>query len=371
MNMQHYTSEARLFTRRWWLGGAKTLFWVTLVTLLVWVYADMEHTDQEEFKAVLRLTMDSTNDMVLLFGDDGTTVPMVNFKLSFELRGNRKMLDRFKRQLSVKGGVLEYKISGDYTPGRHAIDAAEIVERAALLEQQGLALLSTSEPTVDVILDKLLTEMVKVNFVHTGPELVGQPVILPSEVPIRVTSGTWQQIVAAGGIPVLDTRSKDLAAEPTIDGAGTVQAALSAKIGQFHIVPTVSDVTVKYKTADVKMETKQVKVSVRVLAPPEWSEKGGVWTRLVLDRKDKIEWLPLITIRGPQKECQQLSDPPKVAGKIDAYIVLNDGEESDVGSSVSKKVTIRFPPGLRVQLVGNAPEVRLRFVERGAAPLGP
>ena len=66
-----------------------------------------------------------------------------------------------------------------------------------------------------------------------------------------------------------------------------------------------------------------------------------------------------------------MSDPPKVAGKIDAYIVLNDGEESDVGSSVSKKVTIRFPPGLRVQLVGNAPEVRLRFVERGAAPLGP
>lgn len=348
MNPLRYADDHRSFSRRRWLQGARTFVWVALVTLLVWVYADMEHTGQEEFKAVIHLTTGKLSNLALL-SDPGV-------RLSFELRGNRKMLDRFKRQLSAKGGVLEYDVSNDYGPGRHAVDVAEILERAALLEQQGLTLLSMSQPTVDVSLDKLVTRKVKVSFTHTGAKLVAQAVVSPPEVAVRAAAATWKRILAVQSSPVLNTVSTDLAGVPTQDGKGTVQVALASVIEGQAVEPLVRAVTVTF-TIDERKTTGEVRLSVQVLTSRRWVEED-IWARYALKRKDETEWYPRITVRGPQKHLEQLSTL-----KIDAYIKLDAGDEKPPNYWGSK-VVIRFPPGLDVQLVGPAPEVQLKLVER-------
>ena len=40
-----YRSESQRFSRPWWTEGFKTLLWVAVVTVLIWVYADMRFTD--------------------------------------------------------------------------------------------------------------------------------------------------------------------------------------------------------------------------------------------------------------------------------------------------------------------------------------
>ena len=482
MNGPDYTGKVRFLSRRWWLQGTKTFSWVALVTLLVWVYADMEYTDQEEFKATIRLTTDSDSGLVLV-DEEGTTVSMLDTRLSFELRGNRKMLDRFKRQLSADdGGIIKYMVTGEYDPGPHEIDAAEIVKRARGLEGQGLTLLSTSKPTVEVFLDKLLTRefkatfrltvdsasdvvpvsseggarvpmlnvkasfrlrgtgkrldrfgrqlsardgvleyevtgeygpgthpidaarivrkagllekqgltlmstspetaeiildklstrMVRVRFVPTGATLDGEPVILPPEVPVRVTAGTWKKIVAAQTDPRLDTVSTDLTGVSTENGVATKRVALTGNLAGFPVEldPKTDHVTVRFRIAE-RMSEKELKLSVRVQAPPEWGEKG-IWTTHTLQRKDEIEWWPTVTVRGPQKDLEKLLAAPKVDPKIDAYIKLNDENVREVDSWMRQSVTIKFPPDLRVQLVNKAPEVQLKFVKRGAVPAMP
>jgi len=367
MNGQDYASTPRFPSRQWWLQGAKTLFWVALVTLLVWVYADLEHTAQEEFKVIVRLKADAASDLVLVSDTQGARLSMVNIRLSFELRGNRKMLDRFKRQLSSTGGVLEYEVSGQYGPGVHTIDAAEIVEKAGQLEKQGLTLLSTSRPTVEVVLDRLLTKTVKVRFVATGATLDGEPAIDPPEVDVRVTAGTWEKIVATTSDPRLETESTELGGVPTVDGAATKQVALTANLEGYPVElgPKTGQVTVAFRIAE-RMGEKELKLSVRVQSPPEWGEKG-VWTTHDLERKDEKEWWPTIKVRGPQKDLEKLQGAPKIDPDVDAYITLNDGDK-DHPNFWERPIEIRFPSGVNVELVGTWPKVHLKLVERAAAP---
>ena len=204
----------------------------------------------------------------------------------------------FKRQLSTKGGVLEYEVTGEYGPGTHAIDAAEIVEKAGRLGQQGLTLLSTSEPTVAFILDNMLTKRVEVNFVRTGATLDGKPVISPAAVPIEVTAGTWDKIIAAESDPRLDTASIELTGVPTEDGVGTTSVALTTTLEGFGVEldPRNTHVTVTFRIAE-RMGQKDVRLSVRVQAPPEWGLKEkGVWTTHALERKTDAEWRPTVKV---------------------------------------------------------------------------
>ncbi|GAF97127.1 unnamed protein product, partial [marine sediment metagenome] len=80
------------FSRRWWGGATRTLLPVMLVTTLIWVYADLEFTDTEEFSAKIRLTVGKTNGLELLSGSE--------LAVTFTLRGNRSGLDAFRGRLA-------------------------------------------------------------------------------------------------------------------------------------------------------------------------------------------------------------------------------------------------------------------------------
>ena len=60
----YYMSEEPRFSRRWWLRGLRTLFWIALISVLIWLYADLEHSKEREFRATIRLNTGKSSSLV-------------------------------------------------------------------------------------------------------------------------------------------------------------------------------------------------------------------------------------------------------------------------------------------------------------------
>ncbi len=59
-------SDLDRFSRDWWISGARTLLWVAVVTILIWVYADMRFTDRRTLLATVRLSTAPGSQLTLM-----------------------------------------------------------------------------------------------------------------------------------------------------------------------------------------------------------------------------------------------------------------------------------------------------------------
>lgn len=359
-----YHRNPKRFTRHWWIDTAQTFFWVAVVTILVWVYADMEFTDEESLKATLMLVVARDSDLKVLSKSE--------VQLDFRIKANRKILDKFKQWLNARGGVVEYDVSQRYGPGEYEVSTAEMLKAAAGRRARGatLTVLPSSTPTVTVQLDRLLRRTLPVEFACTGAELDKPAKLSPAEVTIRVGQADWRKIEAEwpktahpSDTPVLTTVSENLAAVAAgVETSRTVR--IVGLIAGVKVTPEPREVTATF-TVIRRTGTKEITVAVGVKMPHTWCE-DDTWIRYKLVRKDADEWLAKITISGPQKHVEQLIAP----GKVTAYVVLTDGDKKPVDSWLSRPVVIELPHDLEVKLVGELPTVSFKLVERAAASPG-
>lgn len=56
----------RRFSRGWWSQRLQTFGWVAVITLLIWVYADITKTEEDDIDLSVRLQVGSTGNMALL-----------------------------------------------------------------------------------------------------------------------------------------------------------------------------------------------------------------------------------------------------------------------------------------------------------------
>ena len=96
-------ADVSRFSRRWWIAGLHTLFWVVLVTVLIWIYADMEFTDTAKIIATIKLDTGESGQLELL---SRTELPV-----EFEISGSRSSLEDFQRELDEAGALLSYDVS--------------------------------------------------------------------------------------------------------------------------------------------------------------------------------------------------------------------------------------------------------------------
>jgi hypothetical protein len=349
MTKRTYIGGPPRFSRPWWLQGARTLFWVAVVTILVWVYADTSFIREEAFDVTLVLEAGKADLKVL---SDR------RIQLGFEVRGNRTTLDRFKRDLTSHGAIVVYDVTEDYGPGEHTIATTKILRQGVGVERLGLTVTSVNEPTIRVRIDEVLERTLRVRMDYTGATLASPPEIEPAEVKVRVNATAWAKATAGGEEPVLSTRLLDLTNTPS--GLRTEKVALVGELAGTPVDLAVRDVTVRYQIKE-RSGTDEILLPVYVQMRPEWQE-DGTWERYVLKRKDPAEWSPRVTVRGPRKDLDRLR-----TSRIDAYIVLTEEDRKPVGSWLQRPVVVRFPSGLLVELTGPAPTVQFKLVEATAS----
>jgi len=343
------------FSRPWWFQRVRNALWVTLITVLIWVFADMQLTESRQMTATIRLTVPQAASLALLEREGSNPVPrqvrQKNIAVAFEAIGSRHSLESFERQLK---SPITYDLSKAAGPGEVTIPTKDILNAFAAQVKAGLTFRSAEPNVIMVRLDELIHQQVPVELVYTGAQLAEVPSIT---MPVTVARSLWDQIISrTGGKPVLRTATRDLKDQPT----GTPISVT------FDVIPSIADVPVEPQRPSVTVKLtisqrtlpKTLTVTVRVLIPPSWAE-DETWNRYELLGKDgSLEWRKEITVSGPKEDLDKLE-----AKDIDAYIELIDEDKAPV-SWLTRKVTIRFPPGLSVKLVGEPPSVNFKLIER-------
>ncbi|MFP4105877.1 MAG: hypothetical protein ACLFVU_07255 [Phycisphaerae bacterium] len=337
--------------------GMKDFFWVALLTLLIWVYADMEFTDTMEFRATLVLS--AGNDESIILQSD-REIP-----LTFKLQGNRSSLEQFKFRLQRElGSRLAYDVSR-YSPNEDSIPlpVAPMVEQSAAVVREGLTVVSASPTTTTIRLDRrILVQDVPVQPDFVEGELAEDhvPTIKPARVDLRVAQTEWKQFMrgrSENDPPELRTQPIDLSAVET----GTVlqrQVPVQQSIEGVEIEPIPGAVTVEFKASKGLAQDERT-VTVYWQVPPAWAEDETM-QQYNFVRKDPLEWRRQITVKGPKQDLEQLQP-----GDIDAFIVLTDDDLKPIKSWLTREVQIVFPRGLKIQLVSEAPSVNFKLERIG------
>jgi len=228
----------------------------------------------------------------------------------------------------------------------------------------GLNVISASPDTIEARLDRLIEKELPVELAYTGaiPADKPKPKITPAVAKIRVTETAWSRISTAQSQPVIKTEILDLRqARPgqTI----TTELKLTAVVADQKVIPVTETVKVTLKVAEYT-ESKELTVTVLVMAPPEWSE-DDTWQNYVLVRKRQQEWRPRITVTGPKTDLEKLEESKK---EIVAYIVLSDRHKRPIETWETEEVQIRFPQKLQLRLLGEKPKVSFKMEKRLEAP---
>jgi len=115
--------EPPRFSRQWWSYTGKNLCWVLIVTILIWIFADMESTPAKELEATLVLTTGKSPVMIL--------DSKVERRIRFTIRGDRAAMDRLEKRLVRElGSVITTDVSG-----RAKLDEENYLEVRPVLEQ--------------------------------------------------------------------------------------------------------------------------------------------------------------------------------------------------------------------------------------------
>jgi len=349
-----YKPDAERLSPTWWLARVRNVFWVFVITAMIWVYADLEVSELRQFTATLHLRAPKAGQIVLLTPAETT--------VTFWAKGSRRSLEEFQRWLDDSGDVIEYDLSA-YEPGEYKIPTEQLLNRSDDLLRQGLSVQRAEPGPIVIHLDELVSREVAVRLDHVGGVLDGEPRLSPPAVTVTAAKSVWEQIDEATDAPVIRTTRQDLsqrrAGEPVTFSAALVASAAGQTV---QLNPQAVDVTL---TVSQQTDQRTLTINVRVISPPEWAS-DGTWEQYELQRKDPLAWRAEITVLGAKTDLDQLRPED-----VQAFVELSEDDKQPVESWLERQVEIRFPPDTQLQLAGEAPMLQFKMVKRNGQPAAP
>jgi len=332
---------------------------VGLITVLVWVWADLEHGKTERLTVRVKVVAPPDSNL-LVISPDPEGVPIV-----FYLRGLQGKLRGFFSQFQddqARGRDIACVVQADsaWEPGQYRLDTLEVVNKWDRLRRAGLSGENPSPGTIPVNVDRWAQIEATVELrTSNDAALAGKTVISPKKVTISVPS---RRVGDLGDNPVIKTEQLPL--EDLIPGENVTRTVqLASGIDGVRVEPVShTQVTVTLRIRQQTPGETKLRVNVQLLALPD------IWQQIaqagyVLEREDPSPlgpWNPELIIAGPRKEIDKLT-----ADDVTAFVQITEAELKPVGTRPKGDVTVILPPGL--ELVAPAElAVRFRFVR--AAP---
>ncbi len=339
--------------RPWWARLIHDLAWVTFITLLIWVYADMEFTDTMELRATVVLSVGPSKNLILKSEPE--------YQVTFTVQGNRQSIERLQQKLAENGGLVGFNLSSQ-ARGESFLDVPSMLEREANLDALGLTVVSSSPRFIPVTLDRRATFEIAVQpeFINGAPAEDTPVQVSPEKVQIRIAQSDWMRVLRAvpeGQPPVLKTQPIDLRNYSKGEMFDS-EVPVSTRLLGVQVTPEPRRVQVTCKV-DKRLIEKTITVSVRVQVSYDLLQDDSM-AKLVLQRNERYEWTKReIKVTGPQEDIQQVT-----GDNVDAYVEIVRDHLRPVDSWLPARVKVKFPAGLDVELVGDAPEVEFKFVPR-------
>jgi len=337
------------------MARLREVMWVIVVTVFLWIWADVEFADEMELSTTVQLATAPSSNLVLLSRS--------RIRVNFKVRGRQRSLEQLQQRLDVPDAVIRHVV----TEGQDDLSVRDILNADQIIAGAGLTVLSASPNHVPVQLDTRIFEPdIPVQFDYTGalnPEVQVEPI----KMGLHVAKSTWEEILRRSPRldakiepkPVLLTKQVDL--KSLADASKPFQVEVIPQIYGLPVEPDRPTVSVRVRIHQLT-ETQEIAVPVQVLQPPSWLD-DDTWKQYTLSRKDRAEWRVTLTVTGPRADLDRLKLKPE---SVRAYITLTDEDRKPV-SWLTRQVEVQLPPDMNLQLSGAPPRVTFKLVKNAPA----
>jgi len=331
------------------------LIWVVFITILVWVWADLEQTKTQDVTAVVKVVPPPDSDIRIEEpGPEGVQV-------HFTVRGPQGRINEFRRRLredSEAGNETAAAVQAEPSWGEaKQLTTTQVLNQWYRLRQASLTAEMPDLESIQVRLDRWLKAEATVRLRTSDDAALVEPSEAPAaiKVEIRVPASRYSEV--KDDLVVL-TEVVDLTDEPQGKDI-TRSVKLQKRIGDVPIqIVGENEVEVTFRIGERTMP-KTFTVPVQVLGPRDVLNRiAREGYTLVLDPNIPQEWRLKVVIRGPRKEVEKVDDK-----KIHAFVSITEDDLTPVGSYPYKDVTIALPPdrpGLKIE-EPKQPRVWFRF----------
>jgi len=338
------------FSRQWYLDHAGTVAWTLIITVLVWVYADIHFTGKRKIDIKLRIENKSNKEMVVL---DPRT-PEVPIRV--EIQGRRSALDRLEQQPTVSfDAARKFPRKGKYP-----VDTTDFLQELPAIRQSGKVLAAQPETlTFETDEVRKLTDR-KVRLELPGAVEPENVTIKPDRVTLYIPSSQVRQA------PESIVASPDDVGSLPEGKPVTREVPLVKPTPESHLEPpkVIATFTI---IAGQRIRRREFVVPIRIQSPKQWLT-DGTWDQYQFEEKPP----PLTTVRievgGPQIQLDRLRPED-----IDVFLTLTNEHKKPLGSWLSGQLQVEIrkvrdvdPSVLKV--VGPLPEIQFKLVRTTPTP---
>lgn len=315
-----------------WAKRIQDYLLVTLITALIWLYAEGRNVQTYAPPSPVRVQVD-------LPSDDLVVVRQSPERFNMRFRGARSELDQVRRGLS-SGVTLELD---RMEPGSMNVVMSEHLREARPIAGLSVNVTTVDPPTMELEIDRLVEREVELSFspeeVQVAPESLS---INPPRVSVTLPEGRLEALGEADDL--------ELAVEPAVPARLLPVGRQQTVRGRVRLPPELADdphVSVEPQevqltfTIDTKDDAVTLpSVPVWIMAPPTDLENY----RVTLEEGSRV--LRDVRVSGPSELVESVRD-----GSLRVVATLrlsSDDLARSVGDTASGSVSFELPPNLTV-----------------------
>jgi hypothetical protein len=339
----------------------KTFVLVSLVTVIIWAFAEAESLRSAEVRSVeVAVSTPANSKYIADLIQDNAPARTQSLRADVVIDGPAAALETVERILRSPI-ILSPGMEGFSTePGRHTVDLQTILRSHPdlRLASRGVSIKTVSPETIDVRVDELVSRPIKVDVDVPGAELDGPPevkttsatITLPKSLEGKLTdSSAATARVEPAALARLNPGRKE-----TVAGVRLVPPPDLAGNPRIRIEPAAVDVALTLRTKSATVKVPSVPVHIRI-APGELSK----WD---IEVPEQDRFLTDVTVTGPSEVIRQIQEK---ALPLVATVSLTF-EELERMIPSKDAVFCDLPTGVRFDVANKT--VRLKIKRREAQP---
>ena len=323
---------------------------VTVITLLIWIWAAGETRNEDTVYARVKVLASSDFETIVS--------PTEDQQVAIEVKGSARSIQRLRQVLSQP---LELTTGSNGIPreaGKHVISLVESIQSQPLIQQGDIKILSTDPSSLDIEIDSMTQISVPVEPVLTGVTLGGEAVSNPESVTLTLPSRVVAQIPSARVI-----------AEPSPSTLSGLEAGRNQRI----LVPLRLPSALRPYAQNITIEPSSVQLAFTLILRTRSSTVSTVPVQVAAPPQDLSDYevtidpasqfLADVIVEGPVDIVRKFEEnkPPVVA-----FVHLTSDDLSRMVEEAP--VTLwELPEGLRVSSVGGDPSqpfIKLKITRR-------
>lgn len=333
----------------------KTILVATLVTALVWIFAEAETLARRELLVELEVRPAEGVPATMHFAGRVSAA-----RVSVTIEGATGRIEAAERALR-EGVVIMPGVAGvPAVSGEYAMDVARAVRELPDLQRAGVSVARVVPATITVQVEALAVRTVPVVALVQGADVQGTPTVRPANVSLLLPKEAAESVNAeTAAVAEVDARALERLVpgrEETISGVILRPPAELARVPGVRVEPRFAEVTLTVKSRAAETVIKSVPVHVR-LAPGElskWDIEIAEPDRAIVD----------VRVTGPVETIQQIESRTLA---VVAVLALSF-EELERGIT-SKEVSFGdLPTSLKFEAANRV--VRVKITRRAATSGG-